>query len=431
MKRAKRMKGLVCEPLEPRLVLSSFQPIGLLAAHPVIVAGDPKGAPPTDSPANRIDPNTTASPFAGVGSLQITASSGTYICTGTPIDSTHVITAGHCVDINDDGVPDVTAITFNLNYGGTLTSQIPASAWQTHPNFTGFASPSLNDDLTIVTLGAPLPAGVPTYSLASSDMVAGSTHLYMVGYGQSGDGVKGYYVNASFTVKRHGENIADAFYTQDDAGQPAANEVFRFDFDGRRSNTNVFGAGTLGNDKETTLGGGDSGGPSFVLCTGCNPSLASSYQLAGVNTFTQGFTAPKFGSLGGGINLYPYTSWINGVTGGGSGGGSTGGTGGGGGAALGNARGRPEVFVIVPGDVDQFTSVAATASGVRNRQTSTDPAGSTNSLDRGRQETAEPVAVVQTVGALVAADRPADRANDSYLNMLDAVIEDWPALIDG
>jgi len=140
--------------------------------------------------------------------------------------------------------------------------------------------------------------------------VAGQTHLYMVGYGRSGDGVSGYTTGASFTVKRHGENMVDAFYGQDDARKPAANEVFRFDFDGPDLSTNVMGGGTLGNEKETTLGGGDSGGPSFVLKDGANPALATSYLLAGVNTFTQGTTAPDFGSLGGGINVYSYRSWI-------------------------------------------------------------------------------------------------------------------------
>jgi hypothetical protein len=162
-------------------------------------------------------------------------------------------------------------------------------------------------------------------------MVAG-THLYLVGYGRSGDGVNGYTTNASFTVKRTGQNIVETVTGQDDASPTTststAKEVFQFDFDAPLT----FGqpGGSLGNDKETTLGGGDSGGPSFVLCTDCNPALASSYSLAGVNTFTQGLNAPKFGSSGGGINVFPYRDWILGshpVIGGGSGGGGGGGSG--------------------------------------------------------------------------------------------------------
>jgi hypothetical protein len=303
MKRDRRLhRTFVCEQLEPRCLLSGFQTVDSGDFHAMMVAGDPKGRP-ADSPALRVDANTTSSPFAGVGSLQITASSGTYICTGTAIDATHVLTAGHCVDIDNNGKPDVTAITFNLNYGGDLTSKIPASGWVAHPDFTGFNNPAINDDLAVITLAGPLPSGVPIYPLATSDMSAGKTHLYLVGYGQSGDGVKGYTTGASFTVKRDGENMVDAFFRQDDAGRTAANEVFRFDFDGPKANTNTWGGRTLGNDRETTLGGGDSGGPSFVL-------INNVYYLAGVNTFTQGVTAPRFGSLGGGINLFPYTAWI-------------------------------------------------------------------------------------------------------------------------
>jgi secreted trypsin-like serine protease len=128
--------------------------------------------------------------------LTIFASSGTYICTGTPIDATHVVTAAHCIDINDDGTPDINGVTFNLHLdtdagGDQVDVAIAATSWVSHPDYTGFGSPSVNDDVAVITLGAALPAGVPTYSLATSNMAAGSTRLYMVGYGQSGDGVKG------------------------------------------------------------------------------------------------------------------------------------------------------------------------------------------------------------------------------------------------
>lgn len=296
------------EPLENRVVPSTSPLEPALDAggagegefHAMIVAG----ASP-DSAANRVDANTTTSQYAGVGSVRINARRGVYIGTGTPIDSTHILTAGHVVDLNSDGKSNtkdgIQSAYFYLNYGGNLTHKILVTAITVNPNFTGFNRPSINDDLAILTLSSPLPAGVPTYGLPTSDLTAG-TKITLVGYGQSGDGVNGYTVGASFSVKRSGENNADAFYGQDDnGGLPAANEVFRFDFDGPSGN-GTFGGATLGNDRETTLGGGDSGGPSFVGNT-----------IVGVNTFTQGFTAPRFGSLGGGINVFPYVDWINGV----------------------------------------------------------------------------------------------------------------------
>ncbi len=69
------------------------------------------------------------------------------------------------------------------------------------------------------------------------------------------------------------------------------------------------GGATLGNTIETTLGGGDSGGPSFYL-DGAN------YLLAGINTYSQNTQiaiARKFGSQGGGMNVSAYASWINSV----------------------------------------------------------------------------------------------------------------------
>jgi len=285
--------------------------------HAVIVAG----ASP-DSPANRVDSNDHAW-FAGVGSLQISARRGTYICTGTAIDATHVLTAGHCIDINNDGRSNskdgILGITFNVNNDLDSPDQVDlkfaAATWTTHPDFTGFARPSVNDDLAVITLaGAGLPNTVPTYALPSSTnpdpMAIGQTELVMVGYGRSGDGINGYTTNASFTTKRVGGNVVDAFYAQDDTGKPASNEVFRFDFDKDDGTNGPMGGKSLGNSVETTLGGGDSGGPSFVLLPGKDGTTADSYMLVGVNTFTQGTNAPKFGSLGGGINVFPYVGWI-------------------------------------------------------------------------------------------------------------------------
>ncbi len=279
-----------------------------------IVAGDPNGID-ADSPSQRVDVNVSDSEFAGVGSIQISTRRGSYICTGTPIDDTTIVTAAHCVDINSDGVSNrkdgIQSVQFLLNYGGNLTHSFTVSSIAVHPDFTGFARPSVNDDVAVLKLSSRLPAGIPTYAMytggfdLSTPNHDSSTPLHMVGYGQSGSGTQGYTVNASFSVKRYGRNVVDAYYAQDDSSRPAANEVFRFDFDGRTGN-GPMGGPTLGNKIETTLGGGDSGGPSFVL-------VGDAYQLAGINTFSQSGTAaaPRFGSLGGGMVVSAYATWIN------------------------------------------------------------------------------------------------------------------------
>ena len=65
--------------------------------------------------------------------------------------------------------------------------------------------------------------------------------------------------------------------------------------------------GSLGNNLETLIGPGDSGGP-LLLDNG------SGYSLVGVNTFIEGYGG-HFGDIGGGIVLAPYLGWIGDTTG--------------------------------------------------------------------------------------------------------------------
>jgi hypothetical protein len=289
--------------------------IGTDIFYPTVVAGDPIGIP-ADSPEQRIDPNTKDSPFAGVGSIQVTSGRGSYIGTGSAIDRRHVLTAAHVMDVNNDGKVDrhdkTTGTYFILNWGGNKTVRVAVSRVTVHPDYNGFGNPSVNDDIAVLTLARDLPLGVPTYDLPDGEITQGMV-VTIVGYGRSGDGIHGYNTPASYTVKRVGQNTADAFYGQDDPGRPEANEVFRFDFDGP-DGPGPMGGETLGNNVETTIGAGDSGGPAFA-------STESGLALYGMATFIQGANAPMFGSLGGGVNLFWYLSFINSVLHPGTGGG--------------------------------------------------------------------------------------------------------------
>jgi Ca2+-binding RTX toxin-like protein len=280
---------------------------------PTILAGDPNGNPP-DSPDQRIDPNTKTSPFAGVGSVSVSRpGTGDFLGTGTPISRRHILTAAHLFDlVNDDGTNDVTPgdVIFNLNFGRLLSNRITAEAIQIFPGFRGFNATTEND-LAIITLSSDLPEGVPIYGLNRQPLTQGTT-ITLVGYGTSGNGVTGQIPGtATFDQKRVGQNQVDL----------VTEGTFVYDFDGSNASTNLLsfvGSGpSLGNAIETTVGPGDSGGPSFIR-------NGDALLLTGVNTFAfslpEGFSLPGgvqgvFGTGGGGVDVSDPAklSWIDSV----------------------------------------------------------------------------------------------------------------------
>ncbi|MFW6114248.1 MAG: trypsin-like serine protease, partial [bacterium] len=285
----------------PGSSLRYLPPSELHEVKPAIIAGDPDGDPP-DSPSQRVDPNTPDSRFAGVGSLEVRGEHNSYISTGTAISPLHVLTAAHSVDLDNNGTIDVTPenVVFNVNIGSHDNSDYTADELYVHPDWTGFDNPSVNDDIAIVKLSRELPSEVPVYPLndVPFDEVVTAT---LVGYGRSGDGVNGYTTGASSTIKRWGKNDLE-YYALDDEGS-GVRESYQFHFDPPNS------AESLGNDLETTLGGGDSGGPAFIEDESGNP------RLFGVNTFTVQFgsdtpVAPLFGSGGGGMVVSSYLDFI-------------------------------------------------------------------------------------------------------------------------
>jgi hypothetical protein len=267
------------------LLLSTKAAIGIMA-----------GAPP-DTPAARVDPNTTTSPWAGVGSLTIAGNTYNAAAIGTR----YVLTAGHVAK----GV-DPAAITFNLNFGGNLTHQIAVTANFPHPGFVSFGSPNYQHDIAILELGADLPSGVPIYPLHYAAVAAG-TDLTLVSYGNSGQGNVGPTVAGDPAVKRVGENNADSF--EADVGGSGRNALFIYDFDG--AGWNFMGNAGLGNTRETSVASHDSGSPSFV-------NVGGTWKIAGVNTFVTAFsggptTPSTFGTGGAGNLVWPYQSWIQSI----------------------------------------------------------------------------------------------------------------------
>ena len=183
----------------------------------------------------------------------------------------------------------------------------------------------MNDDIAIVQLSKPVPDSVTKYAFSPSAPAEGSVFT-MVGYGTSGDGINGYTVLPDFFVKRQGANIWDLTDTDDEANfSPSSpKEVWYYDFDGTKAGANrdtfcqLLGicSAQLANDVETHLGGGDSGGPSFMK------DAKGNYILVANNTFGGSFCPDglpgwmgscvegNFGDYGGGILLYSYYDWI-------------------------------------------------------------------------------------------------------------------------
>jgi len=320
---------LFLKKVAPAAIAAGLLSLALPVAASVITDGHfspaiTAGAPP-DSPAAHVDPSTPASPFSGVVSINIRFDSQSYICSGALVGKRSVISAGHCVDTDGNGTlinlstpgADV-RVVFNSN--GPINALMTAVAVSMEPTYQGFGncpvgvnSFCVNDDISVITLGADAPASARIYKVATNDLAAG-TRIIMAGYGTSGNGVDGFTVAPSFTVKRSGENYVDLFDQDDEQNFTGRKEVYYADFDGggQDSFCDLFGACTpvLPNNRESGIGGGDSGGPAFVNMNG-------ELVLVANNTFTGWFSGQVQGTFGtyfGGIVLGGYADYLQDAT---------------------------------------------------------------------------------------------------------------------
>lgn len=278
-----------------------------------LMAGDPAGDPP-DSPALRIDPNTTLSPWAGVGSVV----HGNGAFSGVLIASNYVLTAAHVV-----AGTNPKNVAFVLNYGQDASQRLAADQIFVHPAFgkSDTNGGVMEADLAVIRLKENAAFGVPSYRLLAAPLPLGAL-IAMVGYGGSGTGDVGASISGSPTVKRVGVNRIDRFLFS--RANPNQRIGFLYDFDGPTLASNAIGDaiaanGTLGNRIETTVASGDSGSPVFVQIR--NRTGHNQWIVAGINTFAA--TVPKtafgsYGSSGGGMLVSAYLPWIQSVAPGGA-----------------------------------------------------------------------------------------------------------------
>lgn len=258
--------------------------VAIQESHAILAGGE--FSLPTDSPSNRIDAEGT---YSFVGALEISSDGTLYRGSGSVLSPHWVLTAGHNVDLDDDGVvDDGVAVDVHLPGFGSYS----ASSYFIHPDFSGFGNPSVHHDLSLLYFDDPLPnLFFPTLG----DTVSIGDTATLVGFGRSGYGSYGYTTSASLSDRRFGFNVIDELETS------GSGILFRYDFDAPDSFGQV--GGSLGNDIETIIGSGDSGGA--LLVDGA---------LVGVNTLTEGYGG-LFGDYGGGIALNNEWEWLAETTG--------------------------------------------------------------------------------------------------------------------
>ncbi len=181
------------------------------------------------------------SDYAATVLLVMQLPEGQAICTGTFVNDSQVVTAGHCVEGLDETAPEMYYAT---KVNGSLKAVAKAVSYQRNPSYSIDLGVSPYD-VSVITF--PANTAPATVALATSSPRAGDTFT-IVGYGNNENFLKSGELSGSGAgVKRAGSNtvssVKDGFINF--VGLP-----------GRDSST--------GTGKLVSSGSGDSGGPLYV-----------------------------------------------------------------------------------------------------------------------------------------------------------------------
>lgn len=124
-------------------------------------------------------------PVPGEVASVVYVRAGGSLCSGTLVDATHVITAGHCVASGAGSTKSPASFTVGWNPTGALPPSVWAAVSQVtlHPDYN---STTFVNDIAVLTLATPLAGATPmaltTPALARSALGAGAT-VQAAGFG--------------------------------------------------------------------------------------------------------------------------------------------------------------------------------------------------------------------------------------------------------
>lgn len=200
--------------------------------------------------------------------VKIRDATGTYLCGGSIVDQTHVVTAAHCVTNETTHVP-VLATGITVYYGSSKTStqsSVGASAVSVPTQYTALVDDSY--DIAKITLSSPLvfTSSVKAIQYANAAQPKTTGNAFVTGFGLISNGG-----STSSTLK--GVTVP----LRTDA---ACQAVFPSDYVAARSV--CAGGGSAAQNNPDTCNG-DSGGPLAVDID--NRTTATNYVLLGLTSY--------------------------------------------------------------------------------------------------------------------------------------------------